>query len=149
MPSDLDIGWVAGLIEGEGTFSIGKDHSCRMSVRMTDEDVLIRAHAAFGGTLAGPYQEVPRVKPIWCWSITRREILIPFLNMILPHMGDRRSARIQELLEHCEQFPKGRPRVNAVQHGTVSMYTNNDCRCEPCIEAMRDYRRNRYAIRHA
>lgn len=136
--TDCDVAWAAGVIEGEGTFSISKtDKSIRVIVRMTDEDVVRRIYDLFGGAFSGPYAEQSRMKPIWTWSMGKRSEIIPFLKLILPYMGKRRTARINELLNHHEMYPPGRERVNAVKHGSLGMYTNNACRCEMCVSAIK------------
>lgn len=143
MAREIDIAWAAGVIEGEGTFGISNEHVLSVTVRMTDKDVVERLHSILGGRFYGPYKEVSRNKPIYTWALRRREELIPVLREILPFMGDRRTARIMELLDSNNRFPKGRERIDAARHGTISMYSNkNRCRCDNCVEAWREYQRN-------
>lgn len=39
-PNDLDLGWLAGLLEGEGYFSF--DNTQRIVLKMVDEDIVVR-----------------------------------------------------------------------------------------------------------
>lgn len=143
MKKQIDIAWAAGIIEGEGTFSIGKDRTKSVIVRMTDKDVVLRLRSIFGGNFTGPhvYLSAPGRKPLYRWSVSRREEVVELLRAILPHMGERRTKRIKELLEFDEKFPRGY-RTNAAQHGTISMYSNKKrCRCGECVDAWRQYQR--------
>lgn len=40
-------------------------------------------------------------------------------------------------------------KLRKAEHGTLSMYNHHDCRCEPCMEAMRVYAREWKARRIA
>lgn len=58
MISTRDIGWITGLLEGEGTFRMS-GRSIAIHVNMTDRDIIERVAAALGGYSFGP---LPRVK---------------------------------------------------------------------------------------
>lgn len=100
---DLDLAWLAGLLEGEGCFywcrsyAGGANHPA-MEVTMTDLDVVERASRLLGN------RAIRKVKPasdrhqvqyrVRLRGAAAREVM----QMILPHMGNRRSARIREIL---------------------------------------------------
>lgn len=141
MVKKVDIAWAAGIIEGEGTFGIAKDRTKFVTVRMTDEDIILRLQEIFGGNVTGPYSFSSSAdhKPLYRWSVSQREKVVEVLEAILPYMGIRRSNKINELLLNNKLFPRGY-RVNSAQHGTISMYSNSaKCRCEPCKEAWKTY----------
>lgn len=150
--SDIEVAWVAGLLEGEGSFTFGPPsgrinpgcRQLRITCSMTDLDTIEKLHNVTGIGNFNPERRKydkrrPHAKPAWVWSATRRPDVVYVLNAILPHMGERRSARIQELLDHHAEYP---PLYDLEpKHGTRSRYRNRDCRCEPCVEAARKYNR--------
>lgn len=143
MTSD-ELAWVAGLLEGEGCFSI-KQRSISISCNMTDEDTIAQLHELTEhGRMRGPTTR-PNRKPIWGWDMSRRVDVVNLLVALRPYMGIRRTARIDEMLDWNEANPLGRQRKDAAQHGSLGMYTNHGCRCGECVEAMSAYERQRYA----
>jgi hypothetical protein len=101
------IEWAAGLFEGEGSIVLatsGKKRkdgtratTGRLTIGMTDLDVLERFHAAVGGrgSLNGPYDRGEN-KPIyyWCaqWKVGRE-----VAAMLRPHLCERRTKRMNEV----------------------------------------------------
>jgi len=95
-----DVIWLSGFLEGEGTFRYGgRRKKCgAISVGSSDKDVLERASCLMGGHV---YEDTSPSsmsrKTIWRCSISgyraRRT-----MEEVLPHMGSRRAAKIQELL---------------------------------------------------
>lgn len=88
--------WLAGLLEGEGSFT--HNGGCpRVSLRMTDKDILER----FAKELGVEYQEEAPPKSHWnmifrCNIYGDRAAVL--MERILPWMGERRSAKIRECL---------------------------------------------------
>ena len=83
-PSFKETAWLAGILEGEGSFRPGRT-TLNVTLRMTDEDVVER----FSGlTSTGYYREPPRQEH---WKSV-------FVVNVYPYMGVRRAARIAELL---------------------------------------------------
>jgi hypothetical protein len=56
----IDVIWLAGLLEGEGCFNIrpDKNNQVRVSIEMTDRDIIERAAKLFGSNVS---QRAPRV----------------------------------------------------------------------------------------
>jgi hypothetical protein len=72
-----------------------------VSVCMTDRDVLDRLRNVTGmGSVAGPYHRGG--KPIFYWKVSRGVDALTLMLEVLPHMGERRSGRIQALLEQFD-----------------------------------------------
>lgn len=46
-----DVSWLAGLFEGEGSFSVGR----QIAIGQKDREVLDRVQMLFGGRVVGPY----------------------------------------------------------------------------------------------
>lgn len=98
--------WLAGLLEGEGCFSINKSYGgyvfpC-IQLGMTDEDVVIRAGKLLGGN--GKVREYrsryPGAKLVYKYRVAGKRAA-ELMKVLLPRMGDRRQVRIQEVLKTC------------------------------------------------
>lgn len=114
--SELQYAWAAGVLEGEGCFSIFQrktakwDHkSLAIHCEMTDEDVIRKLHSVFDvGTVnirentKGRTDFRPR-KKTWIWSVQNHVGIEKVCQYVLPYMGERRSAKIKELLEYVER----------------------------------------------
>ena len=96
--SKEEIIWLAGLLEGEGSFSLSGKIGVGVGLGTSDKDVAERAGKLMGKepTLDKSYSPLSR-KPIWrvrvCGYRARR-----VMECILPWMGERRTAKIKELL---------------------------------------------------
>lgn len=91
------IEWLAGLLEGEGTFCYSRNGTRHTNVRlsMTDEDIVRRAAAVMSAKVRGPYcgGRDPRTntlgivsrKPLWTCDLTgdRGKGLIKFRGRAL------------------------------------------------------------------
>jgi hypothetical protein len=99
---NVEIGWAAGLFEGEGWISVFNTRQrfpgWQVGIAMTDEDVIRKFAAIIGiGVVNGPYFRNGR-KAIWQWKVTKRSDVLSFLNVVLPHLGARRASRVQECI---------------------------------------------------
>jgi hypothetical protein len=96
-PSTAEIAWAAGLFEGEGTIVIDA-RRVRLTVRMTDEDVLTHFRDVVGGHVYGPYQyQQPDGhvrKPFWVWHSDGQDAAA-VARLLEPWLGKRRRARIE------------------------------------------------------
>lgn len=108
--TDVEIGWVAGLLEGEGCFAmhIQKQHgpiyrAPRIQMSSTDEDVLLRLQEVTGiGRVMrrSPDRNQPETrKTVWAWQVTRKGGAVELMELIAPLMGKRRREKIQEVLD--------------------------------------------------
>ena len=77
----------------------------RVAVLMTDLDVLQRLQQLTGiGHINGPTpRKDPRHKPIWHWVASRNKESITLMTAVYPLMGERRRARIDEVLALVEK----------------------------------------------
>lgn len=110
IPTLEQYAWLAGLIEGEGTFTLrvikeGNRPYPEIVVQMTDLDVLEKARDWFGGKLSGPYQnKTLRVdgtyrKPQYKWGVYNKQLLLQICLGIKPWMGLRRLERLEAIID--------------------------------------------------
>jgi hypothetical protein len=98
---ETDLAWAAGLIEGEGCFTIHSKRHPYLILDMTDKDVIEKLHSIFPfGNIRGPYRHKtrPEYKDRWrfdAYGPKARHIIIN----IFPYMCSRRKAKMKELME--------------------------------------------------
>ena len=90
-----DIIWLAGLLEGEGTFDLHRGKYPRVRLSMTDRDVVGRAATLFGSSIRLTLKR--DVKATWHAEVSGPRAA-EIMRAILPHMGARRSSKIAEIL---------------------------------------------------
>jgi hypothetical protein len=97
--SDAELGWAAGILDGEGCIGLWPDsrrpYSARMSVYIanTDERMLLEFQRLFGGTvtprktaaMGAGFKRVPIIKPQWVWQ-AHGASAIPVLEAVLPYL---------------------------------------------------------------
>jgi hypothetical protein len=90
--------WVAGILEGEGSFVSSK--SIAIQVTMTDLDILQRLRQLTG---VGRIYSITRRKDIhkdaWIWAVQRRAHIRHVINAVLPWLGERRTLAARRLLD--------------------------------------------------
>jgi hypothetical protein len=104
-----DVRWLAGLLDGEGYFRfgcIGRKDQLRKSMcavvglGMTDRDLVERAHQLLGARVSirtEPAGKHRRTKPIYSFMITGPKA-IGWMYMLYPFLGQRRQAKIREII---------------------------------------------------
>jgi hypothetical protein len=107
--SELELMWVAGLLEGEGCFRLFRDTQRwrdrkyvylrpRVVCAMTDRDVIDRLHAVTGiGRVALGRTTKPGYKTYWQWIVSRDSDALELMRTVYPHMGERRRHKIEEI----------------------------------------------------
>lgn len=113
-----DLYWLAGWLEGEGSFTFytklcGDGNTRRnwhISGTSTDEDVLQRVADLLKVRLLGPYiaKQNPDFKPYWRIDLSRRRDVLAVCEALFPLMGARRQEQIQRLLDANVEFPERR-----------------------------------------
>lgn len=91
-----DILWLAGLLEGEGSFDSHRGRYPRIRLAMTDRDIVGRAATLMDTTIRLTLHEAPS-KPTWHTEVSGGRAAA-IMEAILPHMGARRSQRIAQAL---------------------------------------------------
>lgn len=147
--NEVECAWVAGLLEGEGSFTLGPEGQRTRSSRvrqlmitcgMTDLDTIEKLHriAAIGNTYL-ERRKREGCKQMYIWQASKRLDVVPFLQAIRPHMSERRGARIDEMLKYAEENPLIYHRP--VICGTRRAYRKG-CRCDECRGALAAYHRD-------
>jgi hypothetical protein len=158
-----DIAWIAGYLEGEGSFTVRWETSSAnhryptiyACCGSTDEDLIRRLHSLCGGSVYGPTPKYApygrRIKDRWDWRLPRNCGLRALLEALLPYMGSRRTAKIRYCLDLMDQHPTRTQKVRAGagywSHGRYG-FEAHGCRCEVCREAKREHNR-KYSTRSA
>lgn len=146
--SDFDLGWLAGIIEGEGYIGINENtNQTFLRVSMTDEDVIRSLIEKTGlGHVNGPYRYDDNKKFFWIWSVMTRDDLSDLLYLILPFMGERRSCAIKEALEVIEVSRDRelyRLQFFICDHPRTKENTKENRRCRTCVNTGK---RERYSL---
>ena len=106
MITSCDAAWFAGLLEGEGCFSMsstgGGKYSSGVSIRlvMTDQDTVERAARLFGAVAhkqMSPSHMKSGRKPIWRVGVHGRRAA-EWMMTVYCLLGARRQAKVRELL---------------------------------------------------
>jgi hypothetical protein len=96
MISSQDICWLAGLMEGEGTFIMTSGRSPTMTIQMNDKDVITRVAELTRGPVYGPYW-YKRNNGVFRTSIHGQHA-IGWMMTLYSQLGERRRAKIREVL---------------------------------------------------
>lgn len=102
--SDTEVAWLAGLLEGEGCFLIERSRSARgrdkvrLALRMTDKDVIERAACLMQReVIEVEVSKNPLHKDTFRVRLNGVAAL-EVMRLVRPHMGQRRGAKIDEIL---------------------------------------------------
>lgn len=92
IPTDLDVAWVAGLYEGEGSCNEGKNRSTIVGIYQKDPEILYRCQEMFGGNISQNRHHAPeKICNVWNLGGDRARL---FLQVIYPYMSARRKVQI-------------------------------------------------------
>ena len=92
---------MAGLFEGEGSISISKKKGyCYLQLVSTDEDVLYKFArlANCKNKITYCKRRPHQTKDHWKWQVGNQADVTRLLEIMLPFLGDRRSAKANEVL---------------------------------------------------
>ena len=102
--SEKDLYYIAGLLEGEGSFTSTHSNTARyisIKIKMTDKDIIDWV-ADMWETTVYMQEYDNHWKTSYTTQLRRKAECIEFLKLIHPLMGTRRSQRIQEILEEFD-----------------------------------------------
>lgn len=107
--SDFELGWLVGIIEGEGSISCRYNKKtgylcAELTVSSTDEDTIDTLHKIYPGKSSYVKKYKNHYKEQYIWAVTSRQGIRTVLNTIYPHMGKRRRERIDQLLNEFNKY---------------------------------------------
>lgn len=100
---ELTLHWLAGLLEGEGSFCVGlpsHPNSSSIHIKMVDEDVIAKVSATWGVKYWRYYPkqyEANGWRPVYVSKVTGRRA-VEFMTMLRPLMGKRRQGQIDRAI---------------------------------------------------
>jgi hypothetical protein len=103
MVKTWELGWAAGLLEGEGSFTHHRNGDLVVSATMTDGDVIDHLQSIFGGTQR--QFRLPSGKTAFSWRITNQAQAAGVMMTLYPLMGTRRQVKIVECLDAWKAKP--------------------------------------------
>jgi hypothetical protein len=138
--NEVEVAWVAGLLEGEGYFC-GVNRTRRtpepiVQLSMQDRDVVEKFRSILGGTQSitaydrmGQKNYKEYHKPIYTLFI-RGYAAIRIMQTILPHMGERRATKIREAIDIWNNRPvkKREMRLPPICHPEKRHYCQGLCK---------------------
>lgn len=95
-----DIYWLAGLLEGDGCFTVALGRYPTIKVDMYDRDIVQRVRSILKPRTSRRlsfHQRKDRKQPIYETTLTGDKA-IGWMMTLYPLMGQRRQARIKELI---------------------------------------------------
>lgn len=114
-----ELAWLAGWLEGEGSFCYGayrnlnersrthKAYTLAINSFCVDRDIVARAAKIAGAAM---YEIQPRCETTWNRQVGWRfamtsEPAADLMRMLLPYMGERRSEQIKKALDGWDNRP--------------------------------------------
>ena len=103
--NQFDLGWLVGILEGEGCFRIASRHKKsaypRIIVKMCDRDAVERLAEITGAGIvreaAWESKKNPKHSVAYTWTVNGAASL-PLMELVRPYMGERRKQKIDEVL---------------------------------------------------
>lgn len=108
--NDINLGWLAGILEGEGSFTWGSKKERNVygvpcvKVGSTDLDIIERIQSLLGGNIRIDkrtkdwYKDQYRLQ----WQGERA---VEIMKLVSPHMGKRRGYTISGHIKHWSERP--------------------------------------------
>jgi hypothetical protein len=97
--SSPELAWLAGIVEGEGTFGLARRPGGQVRVVMTDQDIIRRLWCLTGlGLIHNRGRRAAHHKTVWEWAVTRRENVCTLAGELAPLLLQRRRAAIEAIL---------------------------------------------------
>ena len=102
MLSDIEAAYAAGILDGEGSVSLTRNHSGRwpspqVSVASNDRELLDWLRCRFGGSITVKQPRKPQHSLSFDWKLTDRRAL-HFLQIVRPYLVIDRKIRRCDLL---------------------------------------------------
>lgn len=114
--STHDLYWLAGLMEGEGSFlTRRRGREIVVSVGSTDKDVIDRVDLMIKASRK--VRLLPSGKTFHTWVLARQQDVAGLMMTLLPLMGHRRQRKIMDCLSAWKLVPTHRRNWSECSHG--------------------------------
>lgn len=134
--SETDIAWIAGLLEGEGSFGLDARSSKRyrvstappmpyIRISMTDEDIIAKCSSLLHKSYFSPKRLTSAGKQVYTLHIGDRQTLFYLLPQIFPYLSKRRQKRVQECLDalnDCQVWYSRGGRQEMARRGAIGRH---------------------------
>lgn len=102
MSNDVEAAYAAGILDGEGSITLTRNHTGRwpspqVSVASNDRELLVWLRARFGGAITTKKPRQPQHAVAFDWKLTDRRAL-RFLQIVRPYLVIERKIRRCDLL---------------------------------------------------
>lgn len=109
MKAELDYQWAAGILEGEGCFSMfqrrGKEYyQCSILCEMTDEDTVKKLHEVLGVGNCSQRPARENRKPTWILAIQKQKDVFDTLIRVMPYLQSRRLNKASQMFSYLEDI---------------------------------------------
>ena len=138
MPTTHEIAWLAGLLEGEGSF--GYYNGCpTIQVQMCDRDVVARAASVLGVSLRAEYKPRGRdtYKPVsGCVATGQRAV--SWMMTLYALLGERRRTKVRDILtlwHASKRLPRIARNVHRMARCHPDRYVAGHWLCKECYAA--------------
>lgn len=91
-PTDIDIAWMAGFFEGEGSVTHSNGKKASVSIPQKDPEILFRIREMIGGSISKTLREETYLHTLNLGGDNGRR----FLQSIYPFMSSKRKFQIEE-----------------------------------------------------
>ncbi len=125
-----ELHWLAGLLEGEGSFLVGPPSAPRypvLALQMTDQDVVARVAAMFGRKLGRWESRNARERPVFLVRITGAKA-VAWMTALHPLMGERRRAQIDRAVASYAPTPTALLDDTTARHALNLLATGSSVR---------------------
>ena len=131
-PSQTDLAWAAGFLDGEGCFYAKVDSrgyaDAVIQVSQRLPEALVHLQEMFGGSL---HASNNKGNPVYVLNISRRSEVLNALDLLAPYLRYKadQAAVLRELVEHL------------VAHGQRGHSTVDQDRCKRLVELLKAQKR--------
>lgn len=101
---ELDVAWLAGIIEGEGSLTKNKYNSWQLQITMTDKDVIEKISQLVDQKMWKKKKYKETEKQAYKVTLCHKDKLRQLLPRLMPYMGQRRYNRMEECMWSIENL---------------------------------------------
>ena len=100
----LDLHWLAGLLEGEGCFSLNSANGPYVKLAMTDREPVERAALLMGSESYVAARKTLAGKPVYITELSGAKRVRELISKLHPLMSPRRRKQIEGVIFRCNNM---------------------------------------------